>query len=40
MAYSNEPENKHSEVGRKPNSAIARNSKDENFAMQESRRQS
>lgn len=38
MAYSNEPESKYSEVWRKPKGTIARNSKDENFAMQESRR--
>ena len=40
MAYSNEPEKKYSEVGRKPKGTIARNSKDENFAMKGSRQYS
>lgn len=39
MAYSNEPESKYSEKYQKNQGTIARNSKDENFAMQESRRQ-
>lgn len=38
MAYSDEPNNKYSEVGRKWNGTVARNSKGENFTMQESRR--
>ena len=38
MAYSDEPYNKYSEVGRKSKGTVARNSKDENFTMQESRR--
>ena len=37
MAYNNEPENKYSVVGRKPKGTLARNSKDENFVMKESR---